>query len=893
MTLASESSLGPYIVHSLLGIGGMGEVYRAKDTRLNRDVAIKVISSKNAGSETRSRFLHEARAVSALNHPNIITIHDVGESDGISYIVMELVEGQLLREFVQSSAPLPVRKALDIGIQIADGLAAAHGAGIVHRDLKPENIMLSRDGRVKILDFGLAKSVDGIGAEINASLGADVTAPGIMLGTAPYMSPEQARGNSVSFYTDQFALGVILYEMATGISPFKRPTGLQTLSAILTEDAPLLTVGSVPFQWLVKRCLHKEPDHRYASTTDLLRELQNIRVHMTETAEPQPAPVLEPEPGREHRVTTGRAWIRPFWISVAVLMTAAIAFLAGRGLRASVWSQSQRSLYVPFETGGGLEVFPAWSPNGRTIAFSADRDGIFQIFTRTKGAPSAAELTHSDKDCLFPFWSPDGVRLYFISAFEGEPALWAIGATGGSPELILTNVAKASVAGETLAAIRRDDGAVTYSLWIGSIRDRKLRRYDRKPFADQPFLPTSHLHFSPGGNSIGIWRSLTDGRSEFWILPLTEGEPRRVLRQLEAFPLAREFAWMGGSTVVFSNLSGLSINTHLYLADLDQNTIEPLSAGPGSEFSPSAAPNGQTTAFSSATLDYDLVSIPLAGGPVRELGAGPALETSPTTSPAGQFAYVTDRTGEPEIWLRSSKESWDRPLVTASAFGEDRTGYLLDAVFSPDGSRLAYRRAGSDDEAIWISPATGDPPVRLAKEPGDALQAGPTWSPDGNFIAYFSIKKGNYVLMRARVGALEPPVQIADKAGVYPAWSPDGRWISVISPQGGLALIAADGTERRAIGRGVWLVHGWSRDGRTIYGIKQTPDRRLALVALGPSGGNESTLSDLGPYEAAYSYGVAVGAPPFRGFALSPDGSSFLTSTFRARSDIWLLQRTP
>jgi TolB-like protein/tetratricopeptide (TPR) repeat protein/predicted Ser/Thr protein kinase len=281
MAIASGVRLGPYEILAPLGAGGMGEVYRARDGRLGREVAVKVLPEAVAADPERlRRFEQEARSASALNHPNIVTIYDVGRTDGVSWIAMELVEGSSLRQVVAAGA-LPTKKVLSIGTQIAEGLAKAHGSGIVHRDLKPENVMVTSEGLVKILDFGLAKLAPELPEGSHVATATRQTEAGVVMGTVGYMSPEQATGRAVDHRSDQFALGAILYEMSCGRRPFGGRTSIETLSAILKEDpAPLSTVNPEapePLEWIVRRCLAKEPDERYHSTRDLARDLANLR----------------------------------------------------------------------------------------------------------------------------------------------------------------------------------------------------------------------------------------------------------------------------------------------------------------------------------------------------------------------------------------------------------------------------------------------------------------------------------------------------------------------------------------------------------------------------------------------------------------------------------------
>ncbi|HYB53611.1 MAG TPA: protein kinase, partial [Thermoanaerobaculia bacterium] len=307
MTLPTGTKLGPYEILSVLGAGGMGEVYRARDTRLPREVAIKVLPEElGADTERLARFDREARAASALNHPNVVTIYDVGREGRISYIAMELVEGKTLRELTDGG-PLPVRNLLQIGAQVAEGLAKAHAAGIVHRDLKPENLMISEDGFVKILDFGLAKLAGPSSGALSGArtLAESQTVEGVLLGTVAYMSPEQASGRALDFRSDQFSLGSLLYEAAIGTHAFRRQTAVETMAAVINHDAePMGALNPrlpAPLCWIVERCLAKDPNARYASTRDLARDLAEVRDRFSEApreiSETRPSNLPAPRSG--------------------------------------------------------------------------------------------------------------------------------------------------------------------------------------------------------------------------------------------------------------------------------------------------------------------------------------------------------------------------------------------------------------------------------------------------------------------------------------------------------------------------------------------------------------------------------------------------------------------
>lgn len=346
MTIEPGSRIGPYEIRESLGAGGMGEVYRARDPKLGREIAIKILPPRSSANEQRMHKLEdEARAASSLNHPNIVTIYEIGYSDATPYISMELVEGKTLRHLIMEAA-LPVRRCLDLSAQVAEGLAAAHARGLVHRDLKPENIMVTRDSLAKILDFGLAtrsleSEVDGDQATMEFST-SHKTGAGAVVGTAAYMSPEQAAGNSIDFRSDQFSLGLILYEMLAGRHPFHRPTAVDTMSAIMHDEAE--SVGRVnakvpaPLQWIVDRCLAKDPEERYASTRDLARDLRTVRDRLSESISGN-APMVPP---------TEKRWIFAAALSAVVVLAAGAGLLFTRKVRPDL--PAHKSIAVlPFE----------------------------------------------------------------------------------------------------------------------------------------------------------------------------------------------------------------------------------------------------------------------------------------------------------------------------------------------------------------------------------------------------------------------------------------------------------------------------------------------------------------------------------------------------------------
>ena len=461
--------VGPFEVVALLGSGGMGEVYRGRDTRLGREVALKVLPAHLADDKDGlARFAHESRAASALNHPNIVTIYDIGKTDDSPFLAMEFVTGRTLRDLIKEGV-VPLRKLLDVAAQLTDGLASAHGAGIVHRDLKPENVMLSSDGFLKILDFGIAKLSPALaGGDLSPSL----TGTGLVIGTPGYMSPEQAAGRPVDFRSDQFSVGLILYEMATGRRAFERPTPVETLSAIIREEPePLAALAprlAAPVRWVIERCLAKDSEERYASTRDLAREWKQLQRNADALATdmslstaatarfeaPQAARLragagpsvtlgapgataAPPAPARESATRrTGRV------LGTTLL---ALALLAGGGvlgywLRQKAADAPPPAWYGSLVMGGSTRVLsPRSSPDGRRIAFLTPVGGLTQVAAMEPESGDWAVLTkRADAGAVHRVeWSPDGTRLFFDRVKDVPLGVSSVPAIGGEERVVV------------------------------------------------------------------------------------------------------------------------------------------------------------------------------------------------------------------------------------------------------------------------------------------------------------------------------------------------------------------------------------------------------------------------------------------------------------------------
>jgi serine/threonine protein kinase/dipeptidyl aminopeptidase/acylaminoacyl peptidase len=433
MALKAGDRLGPYEILSAIGAGGMGEVFRARDSRLGRDVAIKVLPAELAGDNGRlKRFEKEARSASALNHPNIVTVYDVGTSDGVSWIAMELVGGETLRAIL-AAGPLPQRKLLTCAAQIAEGLAKAHVTGIVHRDLKPENVMVTKEGLVKILDFGLAKLAEPVeSADVaEAPTVSAVTEAGVVLGTIGYMSPEQARGRPLDFRSDQFSFGSILYEMASSKRAFSRASAPETLAAIIRDEPTPITEAApgtpVSLRWIVERCLAKDPEERYGSTKDLAFDLARVRDGLSEASAPGLTTAALAPP---HRTSRGP-------------IIAGAALLAGTALGVLVitmrTSNESPPLYRPVTFQRGSLGIARFAPDGQTILYGAAWQGRpVQLFSTRLDSTESTALPFPGASLLSV--SAAGKLAILTRHAGGSSAIAEVPLAGGAPrELVETD----------------------------------------------------------------------------------------------------------------------------------------------------------------------------------------------------------------------------------------------------------------------------------------------------------------------------------------------------------------------------------------------------------------------------------------------------------------------
>ena len=633
MQVAVGTKLGPYEIICAIGKGGMGEVWKARDTRLDRTVAIKFCAA-----EFSERFGREAKAIAALNHSNICQIHDVGPD----YIVMEYVEGAPV-------APVDTpRKLLDIAVQISDGLAAAHAAGIIHRDLKPDNVLITRDGRVKILDFGLAKAAHGeIGGDdatrtIDAGERA-LTDPGTTVGTVAYMSPEQARGEgNLTAQSDQFSLGLVLYELAAGKRAFRRGTKAETMTAIIREDAEALPAAvPAPLRWVIERLLQKEPADRYDSTADLYRELRQLRNHLSESVSASAIPAVAGAPARPRSAV----WFRLVWMGACVLAIAGVAMLGWRGL-----SNSPGTSWSGLLLGGPeIAMTPRISPDGHTLAFLAMERDLTQVAVMKPDTGNWTILTHK-RNAGPPTelnWSPDGNRIYFDRQADIPLGIFSVPALGGEEQPVL------------------EDAEQPEPLLDGSLLVVRLS----------------------AERQLGIYR--------FW--PESGRLQSFPIRVRSAFAHARAFP-DGRQAVILGELlaPGQQGVVHVYVLDLASGQIRQLPTGAADDSSAvglAVSRDSQSVILSRAAGDRtEIVSLPASGrGSPRVLFGSSGSVQFLDTSPDGSI-YLDERDSPVHI-LRFSPSGGPATVISTLPGQPVRGG--VTTVFLPDGRALVpARRAG-------------------------------------------------------------------------------------------------------------------------------------------------------------------------------------------------------
>ncbi len=879
MTLSVGTRLGPYEILAPLGAGGMGEVYRARDTRLGREAAVKVLPAElSANHERLARFEQEARAASALNHPNIVTIYDVGSADGQSYVGMELVAGATLRELL-AEGPLPVRRLVAIGSQIAAGIAAAHEAGIVHRDLKPENVMITRDERVKLLDFGLAKLVaprPQSGSELPTA--AEPTQPGTVLGTVGYMSPEQVRGLLLDHRTDIFSFGAVLYEMASGKRPFRGATSADVMTSILKEEPDELTTVPVALQRIVCRCLEKSPEARFQSARDLAFALETSSVSAS-----LPAVAGLPETRRRGR---------GMWFAAAVL-----AVFGGALVLRSLASRERPPFFsrvVRLTSGPQVEFGAAISPDGKWVAYLSNARGPVDVWVKFVAGGEAANLTEKlgldiqRQDVIGGLGiSADGSSIAFDAAPRGGTPFdfkaWIIPAPLGGQARIFVREGRSvrwSPDGRRIAYVRpgafRGD-----ALWVADADGSNAKEVLKPRGGVHAHWPAwsrdgRFLYFIYG---IG---GANEEPSEIARVPAEGGEPELVVRtsRRAVFP-----APLSGGLVYSANPD--SADLALWWRPFSGGKPVRLTTGIGEYAEPMASADERSIVVTYVDPLRQLASIPVRfDAPVSttSLTSGFLWDQDPSVSPQGdRLVWSSARSGNPNIWIGGTDGSNARPLTSGDSFDER-------PAFSPDGKQVAFVSERSGERGIWLVSAEGGAPRLLA--PARALDT-LTWSPDGSEILFAAPAGDLPGLYRLEVATGRVSLFPTPAGGHAPAWRPGRQEIAYleITPEPATMLRFVDSSGRRLHtelleSKGWTLAEGrnlgggilaWSADGKKLVVAGNSGIREPAVFVVEPEGSE--------PSRKLLTPGISS---RIRGISWLPGGDALVIGQYERRSDILL-----
>jgi serine/threonine protein kinase len=851
--------IGPYLVSSIIGAGGMGVVYKARDTRLDRTVALKVFPAYLADdAHARDRFEREARAVAALSHPHICTLHDVGHHEGIDFLVMEHLDGETLAARL-AKGPLPLDRALDIGIQIASALDSAHRAGIVHRDLKPGNVILTKTG-AKLLDFGLAKAVvPPIGAAPERQVAAsDLTTPGAMIGTVQYMAPEQLEGRHVDTRTDIFAFGAVLYEMVTGRKAFEGGSQAGLIAAIL-EHQPLTVSSFQPLtppilDRVVATCLAKEPDDRWQTARDLLRELTWLRDGAV-AARPASA-AADTSPGRLWSFVAA---------GLALVIVGVIAIYWSADRHATPASRVEFSIYPPEGTKfprGTAEL--AVSPDGSRIAFVAVSADGSHLWVRRLNS-TATQLLDGTEDASYPFWSPDSHSI----GFAAHGKLQTIAEAGGIPRVLCD---LAGFRGGTWGR----EGSILFASLEGPIRRVHETGGDVTPVTTLSASRKERGH---------VWPVfLPDGR-RFLYLARGDDQAEMGIHQGSTDGTETHHLLAGNSNVALAgpyllSLAKGSLLAHRYDPDGARLTGEPLAVAdhiaqdaPLRSGGPFSVANG-VLAYRSASPDSHLVWFDRSG---KEVGAFRARGDyhHPSFSP-DETQVVIERTdpatGRHTIW------TLDLARQTISRLVADAAG-AHQPVWSPDGRRVAFvsHRANIGD-VYWTRADGGGGDEMVLRSTEKLIQEPTDWSLDGRFLLY-DLQRSVYQhdLWILPVSPPQPPRPfVASPANDHQGqFSPDVRWIAYTSDESGAPEVYV---RRFPDGGGKWHVSTeggaqprWRRDGKELFYL--APGGRLMAANVISSG---STFATAAP-RVLFDTGITTSVVETRNqYLVTRDGQRFL-----------------
>ena len=833
MSLSPDSTLAHYTIISKIGAGGMGEVYRARDTRLDREVAIKLLPSEVANDSDRlQRFEQEARATSALNHPNILTVYDIGTHDGSPYIVAELLEGEELRDRLDAGM-IPLRKVTDYAQQIVNGLSAAHEKGIIHRDLKPENLFITNDDRVKILDFGLAKLRPNPG-EQNGSEDATrkaITNPGVVMGTVGYMSPEQVRGDKSDHRSDIFSFGTILHEMISGRRAFRRDTMAETMTAILREQPEELSTSNPninpALERIVNRCLEKKPERRFHSAHDLGFALESLSAQSSSASSSGSGLTTQTSIALIGETNRSKWRERLPWIVAGISIVGLLSLLAftlARPRRSETSPTVSRFVVMAPENVNML-LSPELSPDGRDLVFATVKDGETALWIRPLGSLIATQIPGTEGVSNPHFWSPDSRSIAFpvagqlkrldlpggnpktlcalphgvpgnggtwnkdgVILFSAAGKIFRVSANGGTPELVIGE--DPNTDGVSRYPIFLPDGHHFLYLKTGTQQGASYSEIFATSIdgGERTRLTSAESHArytAAGGGNLIFARDGALVAQSFDAASLKlSGEPYTISEKVSINIMESGFFSVSGDGTVVLDPMGSRFDFQV-LEWFDRSGKPLGTLGENGSYMSSVSnqklsPDGKRVAVSKVdpqTRTRDIYVIDIARNTSSRLTFDPGEDQYPIWSPDGsRIAWNSNREGGVTAIYQK----------LASGVGEDELLLKSDApispsAWSPDGRFHLYNRTdpknGTD---IWVLPTDGEKkPFVFLQTPFN--ESAPRFSPDGKFVAYISQDQGRAEVFVQPFPASGNRWQISNNGGRAPAWRGDGKEIFFVS----------------------------------------------------------------------------------------------------------------
>jgi Tol biopolymer transport system component len=802
-------TLGHFRVTGAIGAGGMGVVYRADDLRLKRTVALKLLPPELAlDPARRARLLAEARAASALNHPHIVTVHEIAEADGTDFIAMEYVEGRSLDRLIGASG-LPLTEALDYTAQILSALSAAHAQGVVHRDLKPANVIVTPQRQVKVVDFGLAKRLArGADPEAATATAAEKTAEGALAGTVAYMSPEQAEGRRVDERSDLFSLGVILYEMLAGRRPFRGDSLAALLSSILRDDPPSARAqrADLPAELdaILGKALAKAPERRYGSALEMASDLARL------------AGAASPAPGARVPAHRGRLALAAAAASFA--LAAGALWLAGR-------PRPQAPLRVRLvSTFAGSHRAPAVSPDGRMLAFVETAKGVPQVWLKYQGEGDPVQITSGESPAGRPRFSPHADRIVFERRGAG---IWTVPPLGGPPRQVVPSGSCPSFfpSGDRIVY---DKGR---ELWTAKLDGADARKVDGVPDNFFSFYLRHCASVSPDGEWLAYFQPERGPNGDLWLIAAEGGAPRRLTHDLTR--AGNPVFSPDGRSVVFS--SARAGSRTLWRVPVSGGTPEPVTTGAGEDDEPDLSHDGRTLVYTNSRHSFALVVTDPVTGKTREVLERRGQLNGPVFSPDGKrLAFFGGTDTREQLFVVGVDGSGLQQVTRGSS-------PAIMPRWSPDGASLFFFR-------------DADPPafVRVPVNGGPATDLIPGWDWGSNVLGGFVDPAGARVAYTAMRGGMAEAARIRDLASGREAdlgarlwvdpWSRDGRRLALHAADDTIVVCSDTGAGCRPVAKG--SQPRWSGDGASLFvqrrGARRFDDATLMSVAVWSVGVDEA-----------------------------------------------------